>query len=335
MTIWWTVGSRLKSVTVFPTLWVLKRKLSQICVRKISGTSIKTLIVHAQKAILEGNTVCDQNNICQIIFGTRAESVLILTTISCTVVKTAFYVFRTPSWYLFERFFFFKSFSRSEQEEKWLWARMLKRHSKSTDEHYKDKQTFWKILVLQLFFWAFRGKKLNVDVFLWTVEKNAFSDSRKQFWSLWTFSKIPMFFKIWEEAFKFFTVLAQGFCRSCQNRFLRVQTTIWYKIGLLLKNVIVFLSIWFFKQKICRIFGRKVSVRLSELHLTSADEHFVKRTKFLKKMIAVHIFGLRAESNLKVADFLYTMLTQLLFPSLGHYFDFFRTIVSFFINSIF
>ena len=57
-----------------------------------------------------GNTVYDQNNICQILFGTRAESVLILTTISCTVVKTAFYVFRTPSWYLFERFFFLNPF---------------------------------------------------------------------------------------------------------------------------------------------------------------------------------------------------------------------------------
>ena len=107
MTIWWTVGSPLKSVTVFPTIWVLKRTLCRIFVQKSSGTSIETLFVHAQKAILEGNTVYDQNNICQINFGIRAENILTLTTNSCTVVKTAFYVSRTPSSYLFERFFFF------------------------------------------------------------------------------------------------------------------------------------------------------------------------------------------------------------------------------------
>ena len=86
-------------------------------------------------------------------------------------------------------------------------------------------------------------------------------------------------FEIWKNN-NFFK---QNYRRSCQKCILRVQMTIWWETGFPLRSVIVFLSPRVCKQKFCGIFGRKVPVRLSELHFTCTEDHFGWRDIFLKK----------------------------------------------------
>ena len=101
MIIWLKIGYPRKSITVFLSLWVFKRKCAGFLSEKIRY-GYQKCIVNAKKTILEWNTLYNQNNICQISPGIRLQTVLTLTTISCTVVETSLYVSRTPSSHFFE-----------------------------------------------------------------------------------------------------------------------------------------------------------------------------------------------------------------------------------------
>ena len=139
-----------------------------------------------------GNTVYDQN-ICHIFFGTRAENVLILTIISCTVVKTAFYVSRAPSSHFFQRFFFFNVLFENGARWKVTFNTVAETSFYVHRRTLRRETNISKDLSFTSLFLGLKRKKIDCRRF----------------------------------SFKIFRVLAQGFCRSCQNHFLRVQTTIW------------------------------------------------------------------------------------------------------------
>ena len=99
-------------------------------------------------------------------------------------------------------------------------------------------------------------------------------------------------FEIWKNLFSF---VMQNFRRSRQKCFLRVQMTIWWKIGFPLESVTAVSSLLVAKQKNMSHFRCEEFERLSDLHFTCTDDHFEKKTEFLKKE-CFYQFGLRAEN---------------------------------------
>ena len=123
-----------------------------------------------------------------------------------------------------------------------------------------------------------------------------------------------MFFKFWEKNFQNF----HNFSARILSQFSKLRFTC--TDDHLMKNWICtekcnkFFVNQVLKQKVCQIFGRKVTVRLSELHLLVARIILEKRRNSWKKIIAFHNFGLRAESYLNVADLLLQCWQNCNFP---------------------
>ena len=82
---------------------------------------------------------------------------------------------------------------------------------------------------------------------------------------------------------KIVILIANNFQRSCQKCTLPAQTTIIWKIEFPMKCLTASLSIWVFRQKICRTFDGEFSVQLSELHFTCTEDHFGWKDIFLRK----------------------------------------------------
>ena len=91
------------------------------------------------------------------------------------------------------------------------------------------------------------------------------------------FRSVLNFFIIFEIWINLFSFVMQNFRRSRQKCFLRVQMTIWWKIGFPLENVKAVSSLLVAKQKNMSHFRWEEFERLSDLHFTCTDDHFEKK----------------------------------------------------------
>ena len=110
------------------------------------------------------------------------------------------------------------------------------------------------------------------------------------------FRSILNFFIIFEIWINLFSFVMQNFRRSRQKCFLRVQMTIWWKIGFPFENVIAVSSLLVAKQKkyVALSLGRIWTALRSALYLYGWS-FWEKKTEFLKKE-CFYQFGLRAEN---------------------------------------
>ena len=177
-----------------------------------------------------------------------------------------------------------------------FFAKVWKLFSKNWYEHFNQKNLFWKVL-----FKVFRNQietfsdfrqKIHGEIVrsVFYVFKNML---KKQ-----TFSILFSFrcaIGLWA---KLFWHVAQNFPQSCQNCFLRVQTTI------LMKKK-TFLKIDFFFE-ICAnffpTFGKKYSATLAEVLSKRSDEHFDVQQPLLKNIV---LFWILVETFSEISKFLF------------------------------
>ena len=164
-------------------------------------------------------------------------------------------------------------------------------HSICTEDQFGSKN-FLKKCCFYLF-GTYRGNWIDCCwAVLCTVDKTAFSvttaNFRLVFEYLSTFSSTPI------SEIKPYTLLLHTFRHSCENCILASQTNE-QKIGFPQKSVTLFHQFRFLRKKNESEVWWQSTERLSELRFTCTEDHFGKKTSFIKKILCLYFQDLEGK----------------------------------------